>query len=402
MQFVYEALRPDGSTIAARLEAGDRREAVESLREQGLLVLRLDERGRAPAAAGPRRAGARLRSRDLILFTRQMKMLLEAGAALVPALDAAAEQSARPAVRSLILRLRERVEKGASLSEALEGEPRRFDPVFRTMVAAGEATAALPQIFGRLSALAQQQQQTRKLLLGALLYPAVLSVMLAGVVGLLLGFVVPRFAALFASLRSPLPATTLALFAASGWLRDGWPYLLAGAAAAVAGLVAAVRLPATRTWLDDLALRLPLAGPLAKRLILGRVLRVWAAMLRCHVPLLEVIRKSREAVTNARFLALIADVEEAVASGGRMGRALGQTRLVDPVIVAAIATGEENGRLAEAVDFVSGWLDEDNAAVVHHVARLAEPVLLALMGLIVGFVAMSLFIPLFDLATAAG
>lgn len=411
MQYVYEAIRPDGSTVSELIEAGDRGAAVESLREKGLIILRLDQEA---AASDRSRTGRPNRLlplhlhswpvtvRDRILFTRQMKMLLEAGTPLVPALEAAQQQTTKPTMRDILGRLRERVEEGDSLSEALEAEGECFDPVFRSMVAAGEATASLPQIFGRLAALTQQQQKTRQMVVGALLYPAILSIMLVGVVAVLLFGVVPRFKMLFTSLNSPLPATTELLFGLSELARQGWPYLLGGVAGALAALVLCFHLPPARGWLDQIVLRLPLVGRLVSRLIFARVLRVWAAMLRCHVPLLETIRQSRTAVTNAAFLRLIADVEEMVSSGGRMGQALGAVRLADPIIVSAIRTGEENGRLAEATDFVSSWMDEDNAAVTQHVTRLAEPVLLAVMGVVVGFVALCLFVPLFDLATAGG
>jgi type IV pilus assembly protein PilC len=153
--------------------------------------------------------------------------------------------------------------------------------------------------------------------------------------------------------------------------------------------------------LDRFVLRVPFVGPLVARMILARIVRVWAAMLRCHVPLLEAIQQSRAAVTNQTFLKLIADVEEAVSSGGRMAQALGAAGLADPIIVSAIRTGEENGRLADAAEFVSSWMDEDNVSTVQQLLRLAEPLLLAVMGVVVGFVAMSLFVPLFDLAGAA-
>lgn len=124
-------------------------------------------------------------------------------------------------------------------------------------------------------------------------------------------------------------------------------------------------------------------------------------MLRCHVPLLETIRQSREAVRNGAYLHLLAQVEEVVTSGGRVGPALAEAGIADPIIVSALRTGEENGRLAEAAEFVSNWMDEDNANAVQQLTRLTEPLLLAVMGVFVGFIAMSLFVPLFDMATAA-
>jgi len=402
MHFAVEAMRPDGTVVAERLVAADRAAAVETLREKGWIVMRLEEvaqpRTVLPGSL-PLRSG-KPSARDLILFTRQMKMLLEAGAPLVPALEAAGNQTSKPAMRALLARLRSAVEEGDSLAAALEAEGAAFDPVFRSMIAAGEATASLPDVFGRLSHLAQQQLQVRKMIIAALVYPAVLVVLLIGVMCVLLFFVVPRFSVLFSNLRSPMPASTRFLFDLSAWLKNGWPYVLAGAFALVAAGVIAWCLPGTRARLDALTLRLPVIGKLAARLILARVIRVWAAMLRCHVPLLEAIRQSRDAVSNVAFLNMIAQVEETVSSGGRMAQAIAATNLADPIIVSALRTGEENGRLVEAVDFVSSWMDDDNTSAVQSLTRLAEPLLLALMGVVVGFVAMSLFLPLFDLAMA--
>lgn len=402
MQFAIEAMRPDGTTVADVVEAGDRSAALDTLREKGLLVLRLEERAPRRSAVVLPGAGSRLTVRDLILLTRQLKMLLEAGAPVVPALEAAEHQSARLPVRALLRRLRERVEQGASLAAALQEEGSLFDPVFRSMVAAGEATASLPATFGRLSVLAYQQSQARKMVVVALIYPAVLSILLIGVVAILLFFVVPRFSVLFTTLNSPLPSTTKLLFAASEFVKSAWPYALGVLAAGVVAVVLALRVEAVRARVDEIVLRLPVLGRLACRLQFASVLRVWAAMLRSHVPLLDVIRQSREAVRNAAFLRALTQVEEAVASGGRVGQALDQAGIADPIIVSALRTGEENGRLSESVEFVSGWLDEENGNLVHGLTRLAEPLLLAFMGVVVGFVAMSLFLPLFDLATAAG
>jgi general secretion pathway protein F len=403
MQFAYEAMRSDGSTVLDRIEAGGRNDAAHSLREQGLIVLRLEEQAAARAAGRrPLWQSNRITVRDLVLLTRQMKMLLESGAPVVPALEAAHEQTSKPIMRAVLERVRTRVEEGDSLSEALDEEAEHFDPVFRSMIAAGEATASLPEVFGRLGDLVYRRQQTRQLIFGALLYPAILTLLLVGVVCILVFFVVPRFKILFSSLNSPLPATTQLLFSISQGILAYWPFIAGALGALIVTAVVLLRAPGARPWFDRRLLSLPVVGKLASRLIFARVLRVWAAMLRCHVPLLEAIQQSREAVGNRVILDLLAQVEESVATGGRVGPSLAHAGLADPIIVSAIQTGEDNGRLAEATDFVSGWLDEDNSGTVQQITRLFEPILLAVMGLVVGFVAMALFVPLFDMATAAG
>jgi type IV pilus assembly protein PilC len=402
VQFAYEAMTSDGQILTDRIEAGSSTEAAEALRAKELTVLRLqaarptDHPKRSARKSGPRA----VRSGDLVLFTRQMKMLLEAGSALVPALQAIEEQTARPSFAAVVRRIREDVEQGGTLSEAFREQSNLFKPVFCSMVAAGEATASLPASFDRLSELAVRQRQARKRMVGALLYPAILSLLCIAVASVVLGFVVPRFTSLFHSLNSPLPTTTRILFAVSQHALDYWPVGVGGLAAVAIGVVIAFKVQHIRGQFDALILRIPMVGRIVSRLIFARVLRIWAAMLRCHVPLLEAIQHSKSAVTNAVFIGLVRDVEEAVASGGSIGRTLAESGLVEPVVASAIRTGEENGRLPEAVEFVSAWVDDDNGQLIAGLTRAAEPALLIVMGLFVGLVAMSLFIPLFDLATA--
>lgn len=408
MKFAYEAMTMDGAVVRDALEADAREAAVDTLRAKGLMILKLGEvidaaeRGasawRLPLPAFGAR---RVRRRELIVFTRQMKMLLEAGAPVVPALAAAEEQTGRGEMRAVIGRLKTAVESGGTLSQAIGAESDAFDPVFRSLISAGEATASLPQSFGRLAMLLEQQQRVAKQVAGAIVYPAVLTTLIAGVLTVMIFFVVPRFRGLFASMRAELPATTALLFGLSDACIHGWPVILAVLAGAITALVMCLRMPAARIWIDDILIRTPLIGRLVSRLVLARVVRIWAAMLRCRVPLLETIQLSREAVTNRRVLDLLGRVEESVAGGGRLGQAIGAVGLADPILVSALQVGEDNGKLHEAADFVSAWLDEDNANAVQNVTRLAEPLLLTLMGVIVGFVAMALFIPLFDMATMA-
>jgi type II secretory pathway component PulF len=404
VQFTYEAMSSDGRIVADRIDGTTPTEAGDTLRANGLMVLRLDAvRGGAGAESNDKqRRSGRMKSRDLMLFTRQLKMLLEAGSALVPALEAIEQQASKASVRQLVGLIRRHVEAGGTLTDAFREHQDVFKPVFCSMVAAGEATATLPETFDRLNELTVRQQKTRRTVTGALLYPAILSLLCLAVAGVVVGFVVPRFTDLFKNLGSPLPPVTQLLFAVSNQALAYWPVGAAVLAALAIGLVIALRLERLRLRLDTLLLKVPIVGRIAARLTFARVLRIWAAMLRSHVPLLDTIQHSRTALTNAAFIELLGQVEDAVAGGGSIGRTLTESGLVEPVIASAIRTGEENGRLSDAVDFVSSWTDQDNAQLIANLTRVVEPALLAVMGVFVGLVAMSLFIPLFDLATAGG
>ena len=402
MQYAYEAMTDDGRVITDHIEADSRNDVAESLRGKGMTVLQLNEQhqGAARLRKPALRMGGAARSGDLVLFTRQLKMLLEAGSALVPALQAIEAQTSKPAFVRVIRQVREHVEEGGTLAEAFGEHPRLFRPVFCAMVSAGEATATLPDTFDRLNTIAVRGAQTRKMLVGALAYPALLSVLCVAVAVVVLGFVVPRFSKLFENLNTPLPPVTKLMFQISEIGVTYWPVGLGFAAAVITGIIIALRTERVRRQIDNQLLKLPIIGRLARRLVFARILRIWAAMLRCHVPLLETIHHSKAVTSNAVFVGLTSEVEEAISGGGSIGRTLAESGLVEPVIASAVQTGEENGRLSEAVDFVSAWIDDDNSQAVAALSRIVEPLMLAVMGLFVGLVAMSLFIPLFDLATA--
>ncbi|RMF85989.1 MAG: type II secretion system F family protein, partial [Planctomycetota bacterium] len=232
MQFQYQAMTSGGAIMTDVVEAASQHEAADELRRKGLMVMRLEAAEGDTSrrvSLGSRRG--RVHAGDLLLFARQMKMLLEAGAAVVPALLAIEQQAAKPALRALIRSIREDVEGGGTLAEALEKHPRVFKSVFISTIAAGEASATLPQAFDRLSMLTNAQMQVRRAVVSAVTYPALLTMLCVGVVSLMIGFVVPRFKQLFANLNSPLPMTTKIMFNLADFVRDSWPLLLIGAAA---------------------------------------------------------------------------------------------------------------------------------------------------------------------------
>lgn len=400
MNFTYEAIAGDGRLIQDRIEAETTHLAADALRNRGLTVMRLAAVAEDDGGVGRVRSWGGVSGQDLLVLTRQMKMLLDSGATVVQALEAIERQTAKSVVARMVAQVRGYVEKGGSLSDALAKHPTVFSSIYRSMISAAEVTASLPTAFSRLSEMAERQQRVRKTVMGAMLYPGILTVMCVCAVAVLITFVVPRFRDLFLNLRSPLPASTKAMFAVSEFVMNYWPGMLLGIGGLGLAAALASSRPALRQWLDDRILALPFLGRIRNRLQVARVLRMWSAMLNSHVPLMETIKLSQTAAGCASIRDLIQRVENAVAGGGRVGRTLAQTRVVEPVVASAIATGEENGRLAEAVEFVSTWMDDDNAQLLTAATRIVEPALLALMGLIVGSVAMSLFIPLFDLATA--
>jgi len=338
--------------------------------------------------------------RTLLLFTREMAMLLTAGSGVVPALAAIGRQMTRPAHRALIGQIRTDIEGGAPLADAITRHPGVFDPVYCAVVAAGEASATLPNTFVRLSEIIAKRRAIVNRIVAATAYPALLTLLCSGIVCVLLFFVIPRFGALFTSLQVPMPATTAALLTLADALHAHWYLPLAGLVLLVAGAVTAVRTEAGRQWLADVQLVPPLLGQLAARLIQARAFRILGLLIQSHVSVLESFELARQVTRNRRFQSLFDSMVEAVSSGGFMSGTLLESGLVSPTICQAIHTGEQSGALGNAVTFAADVLDEENEQLLGTVTRLLEPVIIIVMGAVVGAVAVSLFMPLFDIATA--
>jgi type IV pilus assembly protein PilC len=338
---------------------------------------------------------------ERLAMTRQVGMMLGAGTPVVPALGAAAAQTTHPVWRALLLQIRQDVEGGATLAAALGKHRYFFDPVYRAMVAAGEATAQLPAMFVELSVFIRRQQQVRNRLIGAMIYPCLLLLLSIGVsIGLLIG-VLPRFTGLFAALGRDLPASTRALMNLSDWvLHYGWMAGL-GVAGGVIGLIMYVRTAVGWSLVCRLALRMPGVGLVVRRLTVARLTRLLGLLLTSRVPLLETIDLTTEAMRHPAFRDFLAYLRQAVSDGAPMGPVFRDSHLVPPAVAQVVETGETSGDVGGGLTYVAQALDEDNNELIAVLSRMVEPAILLLLGLVVGGVAFSLFLPLFDIATAA-
>jgi len=403
-----------GKRLQESLEAPSLAEAQQDLLKRGLMVLGLEAtrtaRGAASAGAGAetrsadsgRGVTAGARTGELALFTRQMAMMLRAGTSMVPAIQAINEQPGRPAWHALLADLAEQVEGGADLHEAMARHPKQFPAALRCLLAAGEATGTLPDAFARLSTLLEARQRLRRRVVSALAYPCVLLLMAGSVVVTMTTFVLPRFADLFKMLDTPLPAVTQMMLDTSLALRTWWPIALAVPIAVITVTVLWLRSTAGRRAVQRGVLRVPVVGRAVAGLLLARVLKLWAALVRSRVALLEAIRLGREATDNVVFRELVDEIEQAVSEGRGVATVLKRARIVPPPVYSAISTGEDSGRLGDSFEFAGEWLDEENEALVATITRAVEPAILGLMGIVVGAIAVALFLPLFDVATAAG
>lgn len=410
MPFCYQAIDPSGHAVSDTIQAASVDEAARSLRSKGLLVTQLSE-ANTPCASEPSAGATRLargmgrrsiRWKEIVYFTQQMAMLLGSGARMVSTLRAVETQARTDAMKRLIRHLRERVEDGAPMNIAMADRPDVFNGVFRSLVAAGESTGRMPEAFEQLAAYTRQQQEIRQKVVGALAYPMVLVCMCSVILTGLFTFVLPRFRELFSTLGVPLPASTRVLLTMSGWVGAHWIVVVGIVGAAISAVVTCARSEAGRRWWAGAYTQIPLAGMIVRRLILARIFRIWGVLVSNNLGLIESIRMAKGTTGSTAFHALMDAVEQAVTDGRLIGSALHDSPLVPPTMAAAVATGEESGRLGASLLFIADAMESENAQLLASLSRVVEPLILIVMGTVVGTVAVSLFMPLFDIATIAG
>lgn len=399
----YEAIDATGGAVADTIEAGSVREATEQLRSRGLYLTSIAEQketAKRPAVSSQPAAQIRLPVKTLALFTRQMAMMLNAGSAVVPAVSAIQRHMAKPKQAAMLGQIVADLEEGVTLTDAMRRHPRTFDAVYCAIVAAGEASGNLPPMFERLALIVSKQRAMRNKVIGSLTYPALLIVMSFKILLVMLLFVLPRFHQMFIELDVEAPASTKALLATGAFLRSSWHLLMLGMAVVAAGIVFASRGGRGKRWLGNIQLSIPIIGIVRTRLIQGQIFRTMGTLISSRVGLLETLALVRETTGNRRFQKLFDRLEEVVTSGGQMSTAFEESGLIEPYICQAVRTGEDCGSLGDAMTYCADVLDESNTELVDAMTRLIEPIILIGLGVVVGGVAISLFLPLFDMTSA--
>jgi type II secretory pathway component PulF len=407
MKYAYQAVDSGGKVVSNTIDAADENEAMDALRHRGLFVGELrPATGDALAAhAGRAKKGKRLgtgrRLKNMAMFTRQLTVLVSSGTPLVQALSALERQTKDVVWREIVAGVRAKVEEGSTLSEAMSEYPQAFDAIARSLISAGESGGGFETMLDRLSVLSRKQLHVRSALVGAMIYPALLIVVAIGVLALMLLFVLPRFAGLFETLDVKLPPMTQFLMACSDFLRSYWWSLPIAGVAAFFGARSWMQTAGGRRTIDATLLRLPAVGAIVRSFSVARIARVLGVLLAGKVPLLDALALARQTVSNCKYVDLVTRAEEAVTRGSNVSTVFAATDLVSPALCEAIRAGEQSGQMGPLLLNIADFLDEENEVVVKSLTSILEPVILIVLGVLVGFVALSMFLPLFDLTAAA-
>lgn len=411
MTFAYAAFDKAGKPVNGTLDAGNEAEARESLRKQGYFVTSIGG-GKDGASTGgiaqstsrvggPIKIGRLQRLNQLARFSRQLQVLIASGTPLVQALTAIERQTDHEGWRNMVGEIRKRVEEGSPMSDAMRLQPGCFDAVALSLICAGEHSGNMAIMLDRLASLTRKQLHLYRTLVGALVYPALLIGLGISVLCTMLLFVLPRFTDLFASLDTPLPPTTKMLMWASENFRNYWWAVILCVGASAMGFVAFARSEGGRKLVDTWSVRVPKAGDLIKNLMTARLARMLGTLLESRVPLLDALKLTRESAVNVHYVALMARAEDAVSRGEPISAVFCETDLIAPCVQESVRNGEQTGQMGQPLVQMADFLDEENDVAVKALTQIIEPLILIGLGLAVGFIAISMFLPLFDLVSSA-
>ena len=392
--FAYVARETgSGREIRSSVEATTEQAAIAALLNRNLLVVSIQEKiGKKGKTSGGRVALA-----DLVIFTRQLATMIDAGLAMVQSLQALAEQTSNKVMRDVIKDVCTRVEGGDSFSEALVKHPKVFNRLYVCMVAAGEKGGLLAEILARLALYLENAARLRKKVKSAMMYPTVVTVVAILITIFLLVKVVPVFGEIFASFGAKLPAPTQFLINLSNAVKHGLIPILLGGGGLVWGWLYFIKTPAGRQFWDAYRIKLPIFGSIAHKICLARFTRTLASLIRSGVPILEVLQIVSQTVGNVIMEKAIKTASLDIERGEGISVALSKHTVFPSMILRMITAGEQTGKIDNMLERISDFLDEEIETTLSGLTSLIEPILIVFLGVVVGGMVICMFLPIFKM-----
>ena len=402
-QYRFQARLASGQIQAGVLSADSASSAASQLRSQGHHVMSL-----VPVQNSSSQLGSRIMEvlnyssgptqKDILDFTTQLAVMVRAGISLRGALDGIAEQSSNPKFKKILLAIKTDVESGKQFSEAISRYPKLFGPLYVNMVRASEMSGSFARMLDRIAAYITQQLETRKMVIGASIYPGVIAAMAVSVTIFLLTFVLPKFASVFEGKEHIMPWPTKFLMALSDWMVVYWWMLIIGVIVGIVGLLLFIKTEVGLLWFDKMKLTVPVFKRMFRALYVSRSLHTMGELLNAGVPMLDTIAITGDISGNLLYKKMWRNVYAAVKQGKKVQSQLTRSSLLPKSVVQMIGAGEESGRLGEVLEEISSYYHKALRDAVKAVTAMIEPVMIIVMGGIVGFIAMAIILPIFKMS----
>ncbi|MBW1676818.1 MAG: type II secretion system inner membrane protein GspF, partial [Deltaproteobacteria bacterium] len=339
----------------------------------------------------------RIKSGEVSVATRQLSILLGAGVPLVASLEALMSQIANPLFKKIMAEVKESVNEGNSLAYALSSHPRIFSNIYVNMVRAGEASGSLDVVLDRLADLGEREQALRGRFKAALAYPVFMFFIGTIVLFFLITFIVPSITQIFREMHHTLPIPTVALISISNFLKSFWWLILLAGAAAIVAIRQFKNTPRGRYVWDELKLRIPVLGPINNKMAVARFGRTLGSLLKAGVPLISALQIVRNIVNNVIIADVIDNTVEEIQAGKSLASPLAQSRWFPSIVVQMISVGEQSGELEAMLSKIAETYDRDVESQIMAMTSMLEPVMILVMGLIVGFIVVSILLPIFEM-----
>jgi type IV pilus assembly protein PilC len=405
--FKYEAKNFAGKAVSGTLAGATQEAVIAELRKRSLIVLAVrptggDEGGGGGGGmkgvftdANPNRYSPR--GDELVVFTRQLSTMVGAGIPLLEGLEILQEQAERAGFAAVLDSVVEDIRGGTDLSTAMDKFPKCFSNIYIAMIRAGEVSGQLDEILSRLAEYVEASLKLKRDIKAAMTYPVVSLVLVVGITMFLMLGIVPKFREVFASMEITLPALTSVILNIADWMKENVLALFAIIAACVVAVKAYAKSKTGKWQLDWLILNVPVFGPLFRKVALSRFAKTFSTLVKAGVPILGALEIVSQTVGNQVISKAVDEARESVRQGEGLSEPLGRSPQFPPMVVKMIGIGERSGALEQLLEKISIFYDDQVAAAVKSLTSLIEPLMIAVMGFLVGTIVLAVFLPIFEL-----
>lgn len=399
--YVYTVRDRAGKSISGSLEGDSSAAVTAKLRQMGYIIVKLSEKKAEGLnmRIGGKRKPKKVKSKDLTVMSRQFATMVNSGLSLTKCLSILSEQSESQGLRAIVTEVQKDVEGGQSLSDSLGKHPKAFPPIFVNMVRAGETGGVLDEVLMRVAEHFEKENALRAKIKSAMSYPLMMGAMVLIIMGIMITFVVPVFVNMFAQLGGDLPLPTKLLVETSNFVRGRWYVIIAVVIGSIYGFRAFKATEKGRYRIDQVKLHLPIVGKLTSKIALSKFTRTFSTLISSGVPILSALDIVADTAGNAIVAEAVKKARVGIKEGETISKPLAESAVFPAMVVQMIAVGEETGALDSMLSKIADFYDADVEASVDSLTSLIEPLMMAVLGVGVGFMVIALYMPMFKVIT---
>jgi len=395
----YVAKDKNGKSVTGSLETSTQSDLIAKLRKQELIIVSVNETKTKGKQVALFSTGGKVKLDDIVIFSRQLATMVNAGIPVVNALDILGEQIEHPQFKTIILKVKDDVETGSSLSDSLARHPKIFSNLFVSMVKAGESSGALDEILERVASYMEKTSALQKKVKAAMVYPAVVSSMAVIITTVLLVKVIPVFEGIYEGFGAELPKPTATLILISKLLKSYLIYIVGALGILVFFLSRYAKTEKGRLFIDRIVLKLPIFGILLRKVAVSKFTRTLSTLVKSGVPILNSLEIVGRTAGNKALEIAVDEVRNSIREGENIAGPLAKSKIFPPMVVRMVAVGEQTGELEKMLTKIADFYDEQVSTAVSGLTSMIEPLVIAFLGVVIGTIVVCMFLPIFKISS---